>query len=87
MLLSFSASPHTVTDVVVSLRFTEEVLTVRESEGEGKLCVSKSHVIAKPLNFVIIHDSVTSGRTYSLMTSIIINTKGASVTRSFQFPS
>lgn len=36
-------------------------LEVSESEGEAVLCVSISLVIARPLNFIITHNSITSG--------------------------
>ena len=48
-------------NAVVMLGFTEEVVTVSESEGEAKLFVSISHIIARPLNFIIIHNSITTG--------------------------
>ena len=56
----------------MKLGFTEEKVSVEEREGEARVCVSISHIIARPLNFIIIHDSITAGmyRVYTLSTQI-----------------
>ena len=52
---------YCVQQTVVKLGFTEDKVTVKESEGKVQVCVSITHRIARPLNFIIIHDAITAG--------------------------
>ena len=52
---------HAHAYAVVKLGFTEEKVSVKESEGEARVCVTISHTIARTLNFIIIHSSITAG--------------------------
>ena len=47
---------------VVVLEFSNRDVRVHENEGEAIVCVTISTRIARPLQFVIIHSSSTSGR-------------------------
>ena len=47
---------------MVKLGFTKNKVTVKESEGEVELCVSISHTIARPLNFIITHNFIVTGK-------------------------
>ncbi|CAI8008523.1 hypothetical protein GBAR_LOCUS5833 [Geodia barretti] len=47
---------------MVKLGFTEDKVIVKESEGEARLCVSITPTIARPLNFIIIHDAITAAK-------------------------
>ena len=66
--LTHTQNHSTIMCTVVSVGFTNDILEVNESEGEAKLCVSISHIIARPLKFEIIHDSFTSGTPYVYIT-------------------
>jgi hypothetical protein len=60
----FTITPTQITILdndVVNMRFTEDMVEVNETDGEAKLCVSISHVVARPLNFAIMYDSFTPG--------------------------
>ena len=53
--------------VVVRLEFVDRELTVLENEGEVRACVSISSVIARPLQFVLIHGSTTTGMSHAVL--------------------
>lgn len=55
---------------MVKLGFTENKVTVQESEGEVELCVSISHTIARPLNFIIVHNFIVAGDYDTYLSSI-----------------